>query len=48
MNARLVAGVRRAFATAVTRVYACVAVLVVLGWLVTWLLPELPLRKTNR
>jgi hypothetical protein len=45
---RAAAGVRLAFATAVTRVYTCLAVIVALGWLVTWLLPELPLRKTNR
>ncbi|HEX4334755.1 MAG TPA: MDR family MFS transporter [Polyangiaceae bacterium] len=45
---RVANGIRVAFAVAVTRVYACVAVLVALGWLVTWLLPELPLRKTHR
>jgi EmrB/QacA subfamily drug resistance transporter len=45
---RAAAGVRLAFATAVARVYSCLAVIVALGWLVTWLLPELPLRKTNR
>ncbi len=48
MIARAAFGSRRAFAAAITRVYSSVAVLVVLGWLVTWLLPELPLRKTNR
>jgi EmrB/QacA subfamily drug resistance transporter len=41
-------GIRVAFAAAVTRVYTCVAVVVGLGWLVTWLLPELALRKTHR
>jgi EmrB/QacA subfamily drug resistance transporter len=45
--ARVAAGVRLAFAAAVTRVYLCVAIIVALGWLVTWFLPELPLRKTN-
>jgi EmrB/QacA subfamily drug resistance transporter len=44
---RVTEGIRRAFTVAVTRVYACVAVIVALGWLVTWLVPELPLRKTN-
>jgi EmrB/QacA subfamily drug resistance transporter len=46
--ARVVLGVRRAFTAAVTRVYGYVALSVALGWLVTWLLPELPLRKTRR
>jgi EmrB/QacA subfamily drug resistance transporter len=46
--ARVVLGVKRAFTAAVTRVYSCVAACVALGWLVTWLLPELPLRKTRR
>lgn len=45
---RVAMGIRVAFAAAVTRVYTCVAILVALGWLVTWLLPELPLRKTHR
>jgi hypothetical protein len=45
---RVANGIRSAFAAAVTRVYTCVAVVVGLGWLVTWLLPELPLRKTYR
>ncbi len=45
---RVATGIRVAFAIAVTRVYACVAGLVAVGWLVTWLLPELPLRKTHR
>jgi EmrB/QacA subfamily drug resistance transporter len=45
---RVASGIRFAFAAAVTRVYTCVAVVVGLGWLVTWLLPELPLRKTHR
>jgi EmrB/QacA subfamily drug resistance transporter len=40
--------VKRAFTAAVTRVYVFVSVFVVLGWLVTWLIPELPLRKTHR
>jgi hypothetical protein len=45
---RVANGIRSAFAAAVTRVYTCVALVVGLGWLVTWLLPELPLRKTHR
>jgi MFS family permease len=45
---RVANGIRNAFAVAVTRVYGCVAGIVALGWLVTWLLPELPLRKTHR
>jgi hypothetical protein len=45
---RVANGIRSAFAAAVTRVYTCVAFVVGLGWLVTWLLPELPLRKTHR
>ncbi|HVU02127.1 MAG TPA: MDR family MFS transporter [Polyangiaceae bacterium] len=43
---RLGAGVRHAFTIAVTRVYTCVAVMVLAAWLVTWMIPELPLRKT--
>jgi EmrB/QacA subfamily drug resistance transporter len=46
--ARVASGIRSAFAAAVTRVYTCVAVVVGLGWLVTWLLPELALRRTHR
>jgi EmrB/QacA subfamily drug resistance transporter len=41
-------GVKRAFATAVTRVYKCVALMVLVAWLVTWMMPEIPLRKTIR
>lgn len=39
--------IREAFASAVTRVYFLAIFLVLAGWLVTWFVPELPLRKTN-
>jgi predicted MFS family arabinose efflux permease len=38
--------VRLAFATAITHVYRWVALFVAAGWLMTWTIPELPLRKT--
>ncbi len=40
-------GVRKAFASAVTRVYFIAIFIVLVGWLVTWFIPEVPLRKTN-
>jgi predicted MFS family arabinose efflux permease len=40
--------VKEAFATAITHVYGWVACIVAAGWLVTWTIPELPLRKTMR
>jgi len=40
-------GIRVSFAAAVTRVYAIVVFLVLAGWLVTFALPEKPLRKTH-
>jgi len=39
--------VRLAFAAAITHVYQWVAFIVGAGWLVTWTIPELPLRKTR-
>jgi len=45
---RMGVGVKRAFTTAVTRVYKCVAFMVLAAWLVTWMMPEIPLRKTLR
>lgn len=38
-------GVRTAFATAVTRVYAIAVFIVIAGWLATFFVPEKPLRK---
>jgi MFS family permease len=40
--------VKEAFATAITHVYRWVACIVAAGWLATWTIPELPLRKTIR
>ena len=40
--------VRTAFAHAISRIYLVTMVLVVLGWLVTWFVPEIELRKTNK
>lgn len=40
-------GVRNAFAAAVTRVYFIDIFIVLAGWLVTWFIPEVPLRKSN-
>jgi len=37
-----------AFAGAITNVYRCVAFMALGGWLVTWSIPELPLRKSIR
>jgi EmrB/QacA subfamily drug resistance transporter len=39
--------VRQAFAAAITHVYGWVAFMVLGGWLVTWSIPELPLRRTR-
>jgi EmrB/QacA subfamily drug resistance transporter len=40
--------VKEVFAMAITHVYEWVAFIVGAGWLVTWTIPELPLRKTIR
>jgi MFS family permease len=44
---RVTLGVRVAFTRATTRVYLLTVLLVVMAWLLTWRLPERPLRKTH-
>jgi hypothetical protein len=44
---RLHEGVKVAFADAITRNYFFVLFIVAAAWLATWLVPQLPLRKTN-
>ncbi|MGY2132199.1 MDR family MFS transporter [Hymenobacter sp. HD11105] len=39
--------VRAAFTHAISRIYLCTLLLVIAGWITTWFIPELPLRKTN-
>ncbi|MCC2546523.1 MFS transporter [Hymenobacter sp. BT175] len=39
--------VREAFARAISRIYLCTICLVLAGWLASWFIPELPLRKSN-
>lgn len=38
----------QAFARAITTVYKCLVFMVLGGWLVTWSIPEIPLRRTIR
>ena len=38
--------VRGAFATSITDIYLYAIILAILAWMATWLVPELPLRKT--
>jgi len=40
------AAVRQTFADAITKIYLFVTFIALAGWLVTWTVPELPLRKT--
>lgn len=47
LTAQVVRAVRVSFATAVTHIYFIVGFIVLAGWLVTWFLPEKPLRKTH-
>ncbi len=47
LTRRLQEGVKLAFADAITRNYFFVLFIVAAAWLVTWLVPQLPLRKTN-
>jgi MFS family permease len=39
--------VRAAFTHAVSRIYLCTLLLVMAGWITTWFIPEIPLRKPN-
>ncbi len=45
--AQVVRGIRVSFAGAITRVYLFAVFIVLAGWLVTWFVPEVPLRKSN-
>jgi hypothetical protein len=47
LTRRLQEGIKLAFADAITRNYFFVLFIVAAAWLVTWLVPQLPLRKTN-
>ncbi|MFA5568252.1 MAG: MDR family MFS transporter [Trueperaceae bacterium] len=40
-------GIRASFAGAITRVYRFAVFIVLIGWLVTWFVPEVALRKSN-
>lgn len=42
------AKIRGAFAEAIHHIYFLALIIALAGWLTTWFIPELPLRKTNR
>ena len=42
------AGIKKAFNTAITRIYFYTLFIIVLGLVVTWFVPEIPLRKSNQ
>ena len=41
-------GIKEAFNTAITRIYLYTLFIVAIGFLATWFIPEIPLRKTNQ
>lgn len=40
--------IREAFNTAITRIYFYTLFVVAIGFVVTWFIPEIPLRKSNQ